>query len=200
MSVMNILFPDLTAKHFIYSNISNIFSPPCRPGCFSMYSPWSCQTCSGNRYLYKHTHQRGWCWFWNGSNVFCKTKTSKISYWCSFTQFSLMSCRSIGVSVRGGVGGGSVWLCWEFRQWPVLSTRRPHPDQPAHRCLLEPRQAQRQRGHVPQSVCWELHRYEVLMASVVLLIYHLLSTSESVATIELMMVSIRRYFVTPCSL
>lgn len=29
MSIMNILFPDLTAKHFIFlSNISNIFFPP----------------------------------------------------------------------------------------------------------------------------------------------------------------------------
>lgn len=102
-------------------------------------------------------------------------------YWCSHTHlknffffyifcfffqqlYDVFSCpvHSVGISVQCGVGGGSVWLCWEFTQRPVLSTGRLYPDQPAYWCWVELRPAEWQRGHFPQGFCWELHRYEVL--------------------------------------
>jgi len=66
----------------------------------------------------------------------------------------------LGISTRSGVGGGSVWLCGEFRRRPDVSAGRPDPDQPACRRRVELRPAERGRGLVPQGFCWEQRRYE----------------------------------------
>lgn len=74
----------------------------------------------------------------------------------------LVPLHSLGISGHCGVGGGSVWLCWEVRRRPVLWTGRPNPDHPAYQRGVELWQAQRQRGHVPKGFCWEQRWYEVL--------------------------------------
>lgn len=75
-------------------------------------------------------------------------------HWCTFI------C-SVGISAQRWVGGGSIWLCWEFREWPVLSTGRFYLNQPPYWFWVELRPAQWQRGNFPQGFCWE-HRYKIV--------------------------------------